>query len=227
MPDPTQFLADQLDDWLQNQSWLTLRPLLDHSLITAYEHPYGFVVCRIEQSQFSDWQLRIHLWPSTDKYLRRLSRVNLLDQQVHSHGWGLRSKVVVGAIEESDLEVRYDAESEYALYTSINDYGPGASRLKVEQRGVVVRTRGRTIRTPGDDVFVIAANSFHASRPASDRMSATVVLTEMTRVSHSYVVAPEANPASFANIRRPVYRLRSLIRILDGVYQHEVSGDYC
>jgi 8-oxo-dGTP pyrophosphatase MutT (NUDIX family) len=222
MPDASEFKG--LVDWMSVQTWPDVKDLLQRERITTYSHPYGFVVCRVESIKFPGWQIRIHLWPPAREFEETLRRNGTADQQVHCHGWRLKSTVLVGAVEEVSCSVLEAEDTTLALYSVSSDYGSGNSRLSIMKLGVGVHELGRMVRTTPDGLFDIPTGRFHMSRSASPDRTATLVATELTSGRPSCVVAPARDVPRLVNRRESVNNLEASLDELDSAYRREAAG---
>ena len=189
-----------------------------------YRHPNGFVVCRIEQAMFTNWQIRIHLWPASFAFTSGLDAGGAEVPSVHSHGWDLLSKVVAGEMEDSTYEVAVDPMGSKALFTVESDYGVGSSRLKPFESAVTMTEVAKVRRTAVSGSFDIPAGRFHASRPLAQLPSATVVATSTQRVKPCEVVRPRGGQDLVGRSREPVSNLPELVEGVEATYEAEKGG---
>src|SRR5580704_4016478 len=122
-----------LDSWLSTQTWPDVRELVSQGPTTLYQHPYGFVVCRLEVEWFPSWQIRVHLWPGPAEILRRLHESDSAKFLVHCHGWNLKSVVCIGTFSESLYAIEASEEGSLSEYRVLSDYAAGSSELFLER----------------------------------------------------------------------------------------------
>jgi 8-oxo-dGTP pyrophosphatase MutT (NUDIX family) len=184
----------------------------------VYRHPYGFVVCRLEEEYFRNYQIRAHLWPSADEFADAQLRAGTAHYQVHSHGWRLESQVLLGAVVESGYSVKPDVDGHERLFAVENDYAVGVSRLVEQDMPVHVEVEAVTTRTDASGALVIGAGEYHATRPEVGP-SVTVAATETRgRGAVSYVVGPPIQGRIIVNARLEVRELDGVLREYDQLY---------
>lgn len=214
-----------VQEWLAIQTWPDLRSRLDATpQLVAYEHPYGFVVCRLEDTPVAGWQIRVHLWPSRREMERLLTHNRTNAQQVHAHGWDIVSQVVLGAVEESGYRLTPDPGAEQSVYRAVSDYGAGTSRLNLEQVGVRVDLVDRRLRHSGDGVLTIPRGTYHSSISGS-APGVTVVATEVSG-GDSFVVAPRHTAPTVVNARRSVPDLHELLTTFDRLHESRPGDEW-
>ncbi|WP_369132007.1 NUDIX hydrolase [Modestobacter sp. I12A-02662] len=215
----------ELRMWLEAQTWPDLRARLEGTTdLVAYDHPYGFVVCRLREDEIEGWQIRLHLWPSRGEMERVMARRGTLDQQVHAHGWRILSTVLIGSIEESRYVVSPCESSETSLYRVESDYGSGTSRLALEAPAVGVRLASRSERGAHSGVIEIPRGEYHSSASLV-APSLTLVATEL-RGGSSFVVAPKGLGPMIVNARRPVLDLAEQFAYFDEQYSAGVGDKW-
>ena len=187
----------------------------------AYLHPYGFVVLRLLDTKFPGWQIRVHLWPDP-QILHEIGKASsTIEQQVHAHGWDLKSRVLIGSITESTFELRSGSG---ALYEVSSAYGEGASVLEMVRTGVAAERSVTSERSVSSGLYEIPAGVYHSSTTTSEA-SATLVATATDHAFPSRVVAGGGEtPQTLENLRLPVSNLPELLRTYDDLYAAE-NGD--
>lgn len=211
-----------LDLWLAKQTWPDARRLVQEGRVVAYRHPYGFIVCRLEDPIFNNWQVRLHLWPTAEDQESMMRENGTSRQQVHCHGWTIKSQVLVGALIESTYDiVEHDAALE-CLYQVQSDYGTGASQLALSRPRVEAQETERWIRDKRSGPWEIFPGNFHRSASAKS-ISASVVLTSLYHQGQSYVVGPQDLHWT-RNARSAVPDLHPLLDRYDAFYAEESSG---
>lgn len=216
-----------LRNWLTRRSWPDVAQLAREADNTIFRHPYGFVVVRFPSSPFDGWAIRLHIWPSKLDFDRHGESRNTIDQRIHSHGWDIWSKVVVGAVEQVQFQSSpSSAETDELLAFGVSsDFGTGYSRLI--QTGELVRAAQHSseIRTASDDAFLIPKAEFHQTYPVlDDRLSATVIAGEIMQDNTSIVLAPRDAPSNIDNRREDVDNLQDMLDELDDLYLEESAG---
>ncbi|MEV4576937.1 hypothetical protein AB0K16_27195 [Nonomuraea jabiensis] len=202
-------------EWLARRSVAEIREWIGRDRVLAYEHPYGFMVVRLEQAFVPGWQIRVHLWPPKAVQEERMRRNGTHLQQVHAHGWHLWSVVLLGALDEACYTIADEPDSPLAAYSVTSDYGQGSSRLRLEREGVVAEPDGRLRRSPDDASYLIPAGRLHASLSAPESWNMSLVATELAGNVPSTVVAPRSLGAATANRRGEARDLPVLWSLLD------------
>jgi 8-oxo-dGTP pyrophosphatase MutT (NUDIX family) len=211
-----------LPNWLMAQTWPDVRPTRADARRLAYWHPYGFVVLRLIVKPFSGWSLRLHLWP-------RASTPELEDQRVHSHGWDLVSRTLLGEVVHETyqlVEARRAAGSSWCTYSVTNSYTVGQSVLRRETCGIRPVRIGRALSLPSSPVTSIGHSRLHSTTLSSSEgdLAVTLVATSEEHKSTSTVVVPDSYPTCFTNERRPVTDLDALLERVDDRYVQTQHG---
>jgi 8-oxo-dGTP pyrophosphatase MutT (NUDIX family) len=143
------------------------------------------------------------------------------EQQVHAHGWDLKSRVLIGSITECTFDL---TSGEGALYAVNSTYGEGASVLTLLETGVAGDLSATIERSVGSGLYEIRAGVYHSSATTSGP-SATVVATATRHIGRSRVLTGlDAGRRTVENVRLPIVNLPDLLAPYDDLYAVE-NGD--
>jgi 8-oxo-dGTP pyrophosphatase MutT (NUDIX family) len=215
--------VDGVGSWLATQTWPDLRKLITQGPITLYEHPYGFVVCRLETEWFPGWQVRVHLWPEREQMERDLRANGVADQLVHCHGWDLKSAVCLGALNEFHYELARGSNEGQCIYRIVSDYAVGSSKLVLQEdhvRPVLLSEQRYDMET---GLRFIEAGQFHAAIVAGGP-TVSVVATSRVHGGESLVIGPPTADPSPSNDRRGVEDIEGALSRYDDIYRGLVMG---
>lgn len=189
--------------WLAEQTNVSIQELLLNERVESYEHPYGFTVMRVLGEFVAGWNLRVHFWPPLEMQTQRMARNGVLDQQIHSHGWNLVSRVIFGALHERTFEVVPEPASPFYLHRVHSDFTVGQSRLERENVGVSAVEKVTQVRTGQTPPYAIPADVFHQTQSAGTKWTLSLVMTEEAGTRQSSVLAPSASEGAITNARSP------------------------
>lgn len=198
-----------LEDWMQLQTWPDCREMVRNAAV-RYVHPNGFTVIRTNVEIFVGWQIRIHFWPS--------GAGRAADFPVHAHGWELRSRVILGALEETTYSVCGDPTGDHTVSTVESAYGVGASVLRATGDRVSITERARIKRDPKSGVYQIHAEAYHSTSSDDSQLSVSLVATATTG-GVSRVVVPVGFEGRIETERKTVTQLELLIAQADEQYR--------
>ncbi|WP_369222290.1 NUDIX hydrolase [Streptomyces sp. R39] len=145
---------------------------------------------RLPVQPLPEWGIRVHLWPPAGE-----RRTDADPYQVHSHGWDLVTRSVVGCVHHAIYDVDDGATAaRYDSFTVESSSGTGSSVLSPEGRSTGVRMVAEWDATPQDSPLYIPAGRFHTttSPPAGvwDSWSVTLVATGHVVGNDSRVLGP-------------------------------------
>ncbi|MFE0352288.1 NUDIX hydrolase [Streptomyces nigra] len=212
---------EAIDAWMARQGWPDLRTFLDDA--PSYLHPYGFLVFRLPLDAFPEWGIRVHLWPPPGQ--RRTDSDPFI---VHSHGWDLLTRSVVGCVRHAMYDVDDGATAvSYDLFTVDSSPGTGFSVLSPEGRSTSVRMVSEWDATPQESPLYIPAGRFHTTtgphEAVWDSWSVTLVATEHVTGNDSKVLGP-SNSGAVVNERAAITDPNVPLSAVDHVYEQRVNG---
>ncbi len=141
---------------------------------------------------------------------------------VHSHGWEIRSAVVIGGVVESSFRVDLTDDGPLELYRVVSSYGVGDSALTALESPVSILRVSQSIRSPGSGRMLVRAGEFHSTEPFDTDWSVTVAATEVGTSDPSLVVAERGLNRMVVN-QRP--KLEDFERIADAVdHRYEIES---
>lgn len=201
-------------EWLGAQEPSDVAAMPSEHEPVSYEHPYGFTVIRLQAELLAGWQIRIHLWPPRMMQVERMRTNRTLDQQVHSHGWLICSRVMTGAVDERSYQIIDDETSHLGLYSVASSYGVGVSELRLDRPGVTAVQTHQATRSSTSGPCLISSGLFHTSTSAADAWSVTLVAMEVVDHRRSSLVAPTALGGARTNERKSSNDLSMLASLL-------------
>jgi len=178
-----------ITDWLENQTWPDVRFILESNYESCYQHPNGFVVCRTGYSHFPGWQVRVHLWR---RQLTGSIRGGGRDFEVHSHGFTLASKVVLGRLAEEAFDKKMSIGSWYEFEVE-NREDLRESLLRNIGAGVAIEKCKSWVRGPGSSAYVIPEGEVHATTSVGPGISVSLVCTTTPESSRSSVFSLQSD----------------------------------
>lgn len=99
--------------------------LLENSRPPFRTHPLGFLDCSIYS--YGGWRLNIHIWD------RRFGHAQGVQHICHSHGWALKSAVVVGEVYDTLFDVTPSAGARYEMHEISYRVSPNSN---VDRKGL-------------------------------------------------------------------------------------------
>lgn len=212
---------EAIGSWMTSQGWPDLRTFLDDA--PSYLHPYGFLVFRLPLDTFPEWGIRVHLWPPAGK--RRTDSDPFI---VHSHGWDLLTRAVVGCVRHAMYDVDDGATAVwYDSFTVESSPGAGVSVLSPEGRSTGVRMVSEWDATPQEGPLHIPAGRFHTTtgphEAVWDSWSVTLVATEHVASNDSRVLGPSKGSA-VVNERAAITDPGVSLSAVDHAYEQRANG---
>jgi 8-oxo-dGTP pyrophosphatase MutT (NUDIX family) len=212
-----------LDSWLSTQTWPDVRELVSRGPTTLYQHPYGFVVCRLEVEWFPSWQIRVHLWPGPTEILRRLRESDSAKFLVHCHGWNLKSVVCIGAFSESLYAIDESGEDSLSVYRVLSDYAVGSSELVLKTGRVRQDHISQLRRDTSTGVWSIRAGQFHSTM-VTEGPAVSIVATSRIHRGQSMVIGPSISDARISKNRSAVEDISLLLQDCSDAYARLANG---
>lgn len=225
MPEP-----QDLPSWLSSQTWVDFSSEVLGAEENAYVHPYGFIVVRLPIFAFPGWGIRVHIWPGRDAFDRFAAQRRTIDQRVHSHGWTIWTKVLLGKVEQVSYVLAdvhsSDTGPTWDAYGVASDIGVGKSVLRRLDQRLRPKEVSTEIRSAVDPAFLLPVGQFHETRPFSNvGYAVTLAATEEVQGNASRVLAPSESAEELVNRRESLPDLYSVVRELDAQYSTESPND--
>ncbi|MFE0918163.1 NUDIX hydrolase [Streptomyces nigra] len=147
---------------------------------------------------------------------------------MHSHGWDLLTRSVVGCVRHAMYDVDDGATAvSYDLFTVDSSPGTGFSVLSPEGRSTSVRMVSEWDATPQESPLYIPAGRFHTTtgphEAVWDSWSVTLVATEHVTGNDSKVLGP-SNSGAVVNERAAITDPNVPLSAVDHVYEQRVNG---
>lgn len=212
-------MHENLCGWMRAQTWPELRLLVADAYSASFWHPYGFVVIRLRINDFPGWGMRLHLWPSTEEP----QATQVAHQQVHSHGWDLLSRTLLGEVCHRTFivdEVPKGCKAQWCKYLVESDYTTGVSTLRHHRCGFRVVPLDEHASPLGSELTVVSASDFHSTTvvPSELPWAVTLAATAHRGSEPSVVVSPHTSTEIIVNERRPVLNLIAVLGEIDDAY---------
>lgn len=197
-------------DWISNQTWPDAKHLIENHTQSSYVHPYGFIVVRTDVAYLKGWHVRVHFWPPE-------TEPNTSGFEVHSHGWDMVSKVLVGELRESSYSARRDPTGLWSAFNVSSTVSTGSSTLKKLKGHYSVDEVLTTLRNSKNNPHTVETGNLHSTSPGSPHLSVSLALTSTLNTESSYVLSQSHLPiVQFERASPPSFD--GLISISDNIY---------
>lgn len=152
---------------LSDHSPRILHDFVDGRLVPVKWHPHGFAIFRTSLTQV-DITLRLHAWPTPT-----MVPGSPWGPRVHSHGWHLAGRVVLGKYSDRLVTVGASGELD-ALLAPVLYLEHGVSRVADDAHLVRLKRHAITSYKVGETHW-IAAGQFHETVDCAAPLTLTVV----------------------------------------------------
>ena len=113
-------------------------------------HPYGFLQLSLSEGAWRDSGYRLHLWSDDLPQMKRP------EFQVHDHIYGVRSRVLLGALRDTLYTIEDDSQGEYLLFKAAT-----GKLLNTKQK--VSCTKRRILYVSAGEQYSVIKGDFHSS----------------------------------------------------------------
>ena len=113
-------------------------------------HPYGFLQLSLDEGAWRDSGDRLHVWSD------ELPQMKRPEFQVHDHIYGVRSRILLGALRDTQYIVEENAQGEYLLFTAAT-----GKLLNTKQK--VSCTKRRVSYFAAGEQYSVVKGDYHSS----------------------------------------------------------------
>jgi len=214
---------DEVLTWMASQTWPDLRDdVVEAYPVSAYLHPYGFIVVRLSVTHFPQWGIRAHVWPGLNEYDEHGVQSRTTDQRIHCHGWDLISRTLLGQVKQRiyTIEPSGPGEGSYCSYRVISDIGVGESVLRTLGEWFRPTLDAEEVKRVGDEPLVIARGAFHETVPvdATHRSLTLAATAHVVAGYESVVLMPPGAPEIVRNRRLQAPDVETVVLAMDEAY---------
>lgn len=162
----------------------------------------------------------MHFWPGD----AGLAAARAEEFSIHSHGWELVSKVVLGTLEEKSFDCLELGSGPWRVFQAENSAVNQKSELRASGERVFLSEGKSSYREPGSPPIRIEPSTFHSTKATAGGLNISVAATEISDSSRSRVLSRSAvSEVEFP--RQQVGSLDDLIRSANARYSLDFVGE--